>query len=148
MLCTISLIIRIRCLPLLGHVLLVSPPPPEVLYIIFQLAKGGTTESRIDPFTDKYAPQGLDTIKSLRLTCRFICGIASELLLDGLDVQLSISSLSHLNQVIQNPAIAKGIRAVRLNLDGFFPALADERLFLVYVYMVLAYEQTNYFGEY
>lgn len=124
------------------------PPPPEVLYIIFQLAKGDTTESRIDPFTDEYAPQGLDTIKSLRLTCRFICGIASELLLDGLDVQLSISSLSHLNQVIQNPAIAKGIRAVRLNLDGFFPALADERLFLVYVYMVLAYEQTNYFGEY
>lgn len=113
--------------------------PTELILRIFELARGGRIHPDHDPFAEEWedANLDLDTVKSLRLTSRLFCNTSSELLLRRLDVTLSVESLEHVERVAQNPLIARGICAIRLNLDCYFGSLSARQKFFKHVEVVL-----------
>lgn len=62
---------------------------------------------------------------SLRLACRALNVAASPLLMPLVDVDISQESLDRLDAISRNPLLARGVRALHVNL-AFCPAdLAD-----------------------
>lgn len=96
--------------------------PNEILEFIFKLARGGDLDPDSDTFVEEWqdAQLDFDAVRSIRLTCRNFCGLASPLLLRRLDVSLTFKSLQHFKEVTESRAIASGIRAVCLNVDCYF----------------------------
>ncbi|KAK2601406.1 hypothetical protein N8I77_010860 [Diaporthe amygdali] len=69
----------------------------------------------------------VDSIKSVRLTCRACCDVASQFLMPLLDISLTQSSLQHLEQVSKHPTISKGVRTLKMNTNTYSPVLANDR---------------------
>lgn len=109
--------------------------PPELILRIFEFARGGVTHPDHDPFAEEWedAKLDFDIVRSLRLTSRGFCEISSELLLRRLDVSLSVESLEHFEEVARNPSIARGIRAIRLNLDCYFDTFKNQTKFFEHI---------------
>lgn len=116
---------------------------PELLLRIFTLARGGTADSDSDPFAQEWqdVPLDLDAIRNIRLTCRLFNDIASELLLRRLDVFLNTKSLHHVKEVVRNPSIARGISAIRLNLDCYFVTFTSRPRFIELISHTLLRQQ-------
>lgn len=115
----------------------------ELLRTIFAFARGGVIDHDSDPFAEEWHDAGLDidTIRNIRLTCRIFCNIGSEFLVRRLDVCLNSKSLDRVKEIVRNPSVARGIRAVRLNLDCYFRSFEDEGTFLTYVMRTLAQQR-------
>ncbi|KAI1484967.1 hypothetical protein F5X96DRAFT_383593 [Biscogniauxia mediterranea] len=106
---------RIRSLHLLDL-------PDEILMLIFEQVKGWwMNESSFDPYSTNQRD-----IMNVRLVCRRFCYSSSHLLIHFLTVSMDPPSLSRLAEVARHPAIRKGVRGVRVLLDFYDPALADD----------------------
>lgn len=93
--------------------------PDELLEKISEEVRGSFNSIR-----DEFPRDGIEGIKSLRLTCRRFCDVSSRLLLHRLDVALTNASLNHLDEVSCHPTISKGIRSLRVCAPLYDPTLA------------------------
>lgn len=98
--------------------------PDELLLTIFEFA-GGDGDDGGDKDDDNGDDDGDQparrpstasprTIQSIRLVCRRFCVVGSQLLLRCVDVYPDEQSLARLDQISRHPAIARGVRAVRI----------------------------------
>lgn len=71
------------------------------------------------PFDDSLTSPDLASIKSIRLTCRAFCEVASEILLPLVTVSFSRSSLRRLEEISNHPTISKGVRLIRFNISPY-----------------------------
>ncbi|VUC31863.1 unnamed protein product [Clonostachys rosea] len=69
-----------------------------------------------------------EDIPALRLVCRQLASIASPFLLQSISVRQDQESLDHVEQIIEKPHLASGIRAIEVNLDYYrFSSLASDK---------------------
>lgn len=98
--------------------------PDELLRKIFE-SFWNHWASEDEFFIPDYINWGrVEDTKNIRLTCRRFCNTSSHLLLRYVDVAMSPSSLTHLEEVACHPLLSKGIQAVRVHLDYFSATLA------------------------
>ncbi|KAI5924178.1 hypothetical protein F4810DRAFT_148965 [Camillea tinctor] len=96
--------------------------PDEILILVFEQVKGWwLNEGSFDPYS-----HGQRDIMSVRLVCRRFCHASTHLLIHFLTVSMDPPSLLRLAEVSRHPAIRKGVRGVRVLLDFYDPALADD----------------------
>ncbi|OHE97170.1 hypothetical protein CORC01_07611 [Colletotrichum orchidophilum] len=65
----------------------------------------------------------IDALKSLRLTCRHLCEVASPYLVPTVTVHVTQKSLDRLNAISRHTSIGRGVRCIRIPL-GFYDGLA------------------------
>ncbi|KXH49261.1 hypothetical protein CSIM01_13129 [Colletotrichum simmondsii] len=65
----------------------------------------------------------IETLQSLRLTCRRLCEAASPYLVSTITVHVTRKSLDRLNAISRHATIGRGVRCIRIPL-GFYDALA------------------------
>ena len=85
--------------------------PNELLLNIFE---------RVRENLDYHTYSTLWTIQAIRQTCRLFNELSSHLLLHNVKVDLTRSSLAHLDEVSRHPLISKGIKSIHLYLTPFY----------------------------
>lgn len=70
----------------------------------------------IPPFS-----RDIESVKSMRLTCRRFCDASSHLLLPVLRVSITTTSLAHLDEVSRHPSISKGVRSLNICASVYSP---------------------------
>ncbi|KAG8169731.1 hypothetical protein KVR01_000476 [Diaporthe batatas] len=111
-----SIIHGVEAVALAGKPMNVSDLPLEILdKIMFHLSKraekrnGGAMKVGVT-----FTPSA--DIKNVRLSCHILSAAASRYLIDGLKVQVSQSSLSHLEEISEHPLIRHSVQGVELCL--------------------------------
>ncbi|KAK6977732.1 hypothetical protein R3P38DRAFT_3472234 [Favolaschia claudopus] len=76
----------------------------------------------------------LDTIRTLRLTCRRFCEVGSELLITDVDIDISLNGLAKLERVASHRTLSKGVRSVKIHMDSLDPRYSTD--FLAFTQLV------------
>lgn len=98
--------------------------PEEILIQIFQAVHDTPPDSnrQNDEERARY-DQGTRDIQSIRLTCRKFNRLSSEFLIKFVGVDISENSLTRLQSIMEQPAICKGVRMIRIRLLAYDPFL-------------------------
>ena len=86
---------------------------------------------------DSSDDSGRRDIQNARLVCRRFCALGSQLLVRVVRVQFNEESLARLHDISRHPAIAKGVRCVRVVLHFYNRSLVDHDRFVSYYADVL-----------
>lgn len=81
--------------------------PDEVLLNIVDCFENTLDKSQL--YLDKGFASNIKTVQSIRLTCRRLCEISSHLLVPCMHITPTLSSLTHLDQVLSHPLISRGL---------------------------------------
>ncbi|KAI1160540.1 hypothetical protein F5B18DRAFT_632153 [Nemania serpens] len=106
--------------------------PDELLIGIFDYVKGRTGIYGLYFFD--YPLGDVTAITNTRLTCRRFYETSSHLLVHHIRVDMTRSSLAHLDEVSRHPSVSKGVRAITLHLGPFYDRFLahDIRAFAAY----------------
>ncbi|KAF4785045.1 hypothetical protein HER10_EVM0002072 [Colletotrichum scovillei] len=111
---------------------ILNPTDSRLLNLPFELldqicSQVDTISARETDFTwaqpHKRRKVDIETLQSLRLTCRRLCEAASPYLVPTIAVHVTRKSLDRLNAISQHATIGRGVRCIRIPL-GFYDALA------------------------
>ncbi|KAG8169441.1 hypothetical protein KVR01_000186 [Diaporthe batatas] len=116
--------------------------PAEVLSAIFQNFQPPLDFSTISPSSYEYDEAAdVETIKSIRLTCRWFCQNSSHLLIAGLRVSPDRASLDRLKSVSSHPEIWTGERVLDIDLRYYSAQMAGD--FRAFATLRLQYLKTS-----
>lgn len=104
--------------------------PNEILQMIFaNFEDNGYPQIQVDSsaFDDPLPSPDVRRIKSIRLTCRAFCEVASEILLPVVDVSFTRSSLQRLEEISSHPTLSKSVRVLRIHANPYSPLLGTDR---------------------
>ncbi|KAK7722005.1 hypothetical protein SLS63_009285 [Diaporthe eres] len=104
--------------------------PNEILQMIFANFKDdGDPQIQVESssFDDPLPSPDVRSIKSIRLTSRAFCAVASEIFLPVVDVSFTRSSLQRLEDISSHPLISKSVRVLRIHANSYNPILGTDR---------------------
>ncbi|EWY80969.1 hypothetical protein FOYG_15261 [Fusarium oxysporum NRRL 32931] len=106
----------------------INSTPPELLQHIFNLLLLAR-----DP--DEPTAARVHNIRSLRLTCRRFCELASPLLIPEISVSMTETSLERLKNVSRHQLIRSGVRSVHVKLPYYDQRMAADLTHFAYSHM-------------
>lgn len=98
--------------------------PDEVLLNIVNCFESTLDKSQL--YLDKRFASKIKTIQSIRLTCRRLCEISSHLLVPCMHITPTMSSLEHLDQVLNHPLISRGLRLLCVSVPILQASVAED----------------------
>ncbi|CVL07478.1 uncharacterized protein FMAN_14384 [Fusarium mangiferae] len=110
------------------HAVSINSTPPELLkrifnYLLYARDLDEPTSARVDD------------IRSLRLTCRRFCQLASPLLISELSVSMTEASLERLRNVSSHQLIGSGVRRLHVKLPYYDRYMADNLTHFAYFHI-------------
>jgi hypothetical protein len=99
--------------------------PDEILLEIFEYVEA---QSPLPNF--HWIPS--EDIKALRLVCRRVCSISSQLLVRVIHLDVHQESLERLEEISRHPTISKGVQAVKVVLHLYNSSFTDIEHFISY----------------